>query len=501
MKKIYTKDWMTYLPYRKSDEVDTYYVKVANKIASILKVLEEENDFSEADIHSISLYLTSWFQDIISNIGIWKTFTAECKKRYDMTVPFIDPEWEDDYDSEDINIDDIHFLLWHYCQCIKSKEGAVLNPENPGIESLAEDIYDYLFEEYEIAPENQRLYNLFYGKTFGKDDFYEFRNILEWFHFCSYVGFENREEMQNLMLMLQQQQNPSQIDLNLMAYGLKQDIIQESRKNLLSWTSVEWLAHLGETHPETAIWADCKTYPHGSFLYQGEEGECILVQDLMEQEKELLHIRKDSLNEATLKGLKKGESTIDCSLIYYGGAWWQSGTSVITDYTEEVQQHIKEQKHRKEEPQKSYEAFMKASGNQLFIFCRSDKEVEEFLTQKMNYKLKEGVSFPKPEHNSGLILTASRHTGIHIQMRLCECIYSPDSPFYDKEQAKKLAASFILNPEVIPYDLSYALQDKGMLPDACLNSIQGEEHGRELLKQYGKFLTDYFFRKYREKDF
>lgn len=93
----------------------------------------------------------------------------------------------------------------------------------------------------------------------------------------------------------------------------------------------------------------------------------------------------------------------------------------------------------------------------------------------------------------GLVLMVSPHTGIHVQMQLCECISSPDNTFYDAEAAKKQAAMFILNPNVIPYDLSCALQDADMLPDACLNSALGEEHGRETMKRNACFFTDYFF--------
>ena len=39
-----------------------------------------------------------------------------------------------------------------------------------------------------------------------------------------------------------------------------------------------------------------------------------------------------------------------------------------------------------------------------------------------------------------------------------------------------------------------------MLPDACLNSALGEEHGRETMKRNARFFTDYFFEKCREKD-
>lgn len=103
------------------------------------------------------------------------------------------------------------------------------------------------------------------------------------------------------------------------------------------------------------------------------------------------------------------------------------------------------------------------------------------------------MELPKMDATHGLVLMVSPHTGIHVQMQLCECISSPDNTFYDAEAAKKQAAMFILNPNVIPYDLSCALQDADMLSDACLNSALGEEHGRETMKRNARFFTDYFF--------
>ena len=147
-----------------------------------------------------------------------------------------------------------------------------------------------------------------------------------------------------------------------------------------------------------------------------------------------------------------------------------------------------------------FDEFMKASGGKQFVFCKSEEEVQDFLSQKLGYKEKEGIELPKMDATHGLVLMVSPHTGIHVQMQLCECISSPDNTFYDAEAAKKQAAMFILNPNVIPYDLSCALQDADMLPDACLNSALGEEHGRETMKRNARFFTDYFFEKCREKD-
>ena len=119
----------------------------------------------------------------------------------------------------------------------------------------------------------------------------------------------------------------------------------------------------------------------------------------------------------------------------------------------------------------------------------------------MGYSNEEGVEMPPLNTKKGIILTASPVTGIHIQYQLCECIKSPDNSFYNQEDAEANAFMFVVNPDVIPYELSCVLQDHGMLPDANINSTEGKEHGKAFLHKNAHFLTDYFYNRCREKDF
>ena len=59
------------------------------------------------------------------------------------------PEKEKDYYPGEVNPEDLQFLLWHYLQCMEKQAGGVLNPENPAFEELANQIYDYLSEEFQ----------------------------------------------------------------------------------------------------------------------------------------------------------------------------------------------------------------------------------------------------------------------------------------------------------------------------------------------------------------
>ena len=115
MKKIYPKEWLKYHPYKQTDSVDGYYTNVANGIYNILDHSPISEAFEiDSDLHRTSLCLAAWFEDVISQTGIWQTFTAECKKKYGTYLPFY--PIGDDYYPDEVNIEDVRFLLWHHTQ-------------------------------------------------------------------------------------------------------------------------------------------------------------------------------------------------------------------------------------------------------------------------------------------------------------------------------------------------------------------------------------------------
>ena len=131
MKKIYPKKWLELHPYKQTNSVDQYYVGIANEIhkrlysSTIADAFEEEEN-----IRYTSLCLAAWFEDVISQTGIWQAFTAECRKRYGAYLPFY--PIKGDYFPDEINLEDIRFLLWHHIQYLCRGISAI-NPENPGM--------------------------------------------------------------------------------------------------------------------------------------------------------------------------------------------------------------------------------------------------------------------------------------------------------------------------------------------------------------------------------
>ena len=501
MKKIYPKKWLELHPYKQTNSVDQYYVGIANEIhkrlysSTIADAFEEEEN-----IRYTSLCLAAWFEDVISQTGIWQAFTAECRKRYGAYLPFY--PIKGDYFPDEINLEDIRFLLWHHIQYLCRGISAI-NPENPGIEQTAQEIYGLLAEEYETAPENERMQEFLYHSAMGEEDFFHYREILDWFHYQCYFNIENVAQCRDEAERLQDDEKITPEMAETLIYATRTSLTFKGRRNLLSLTSPEWLALIGKAHPEHQLWGKVKARENSCYLLEKEDDEFLYVKDLCSEDEGEFKITKKSLNLSAIRSREVGKSTLICELIYFGNAWWQCGMLLENKYNQKMAEYVDDLTKQKEKTNEkaAFHDFIKASGEKSFVFCQSQEEISDFLLNKMDYNLKEGLDIPRINTENGAMLMADPHTGLHIQFKLCECIKSPDNPNYNKEEAEKNAIMFIVNPDIIPYQLSCILQDEGMLPDAYLNSLQRKEYGQEFIRKNAHFLTDYFHYRCREKDF
>ena len=501
MKKIYPKKWLELHPYKQTNSVDQYYVGIANEIhkrlysSTIADAFEEEEN-----IRYTSLCLAAWFEDVISQTGIWQAFTAECRKRYGAYLPFY--PIKGDYFPDEINLEDIRFLLWHHIQYLCRGISAI-NPENPGIEQTAQEIYGLLAEEYETAPENERMQEFLYHSAMGEEDFFRYREILDWFHYQCYFNIENVAQYRDEAERLLDDEKITPEMAETLIYATRTSLTFKGRRNLLSLTSPEWLALIGKAHPEHQLWGKVKARENSCYLLEKEDDEFLYVKDLCSEDEGEFKITKKSLNLSAIRSREAGKSTLICELIYFGNAWWQCGMLLENKYDQKIAEYVDDLTKQKEKTNEkaTFHDFIKASGGKSFVFCQSQEEISDFLLNKMGYGLKEDLDIPRIHTETGAMLMANSHTGLHIQFKLCECIKSPDNPNYNKEEAEKNAIMFIVNPDIIPYQLSCILQDEGMLPDAYLNSLQGKEYGQEFIRKNAHFLTDYFHYRCREKDF
>jgi Protein of unknown function (DUF3843) len=178
-----SKLWMESRPYSDLGAYDKFYIGVAKKLASCL-IDSASLNFSvtpkQADRVEIAVIIAAYFEDFISEIGIWRAFIDrhfEVAERY---LPFFDLS---DYDPEYVNAKDIRFLLWVWANNLQID--SFLDPclfVNPKLE---QDLFEILEASIDHAPATS-FFDEFL--TLADDaDFIAARKCIQWLACNSYL--------------------------------------------------------------------------------------------------------------------------------------------------------------------------------------------------------------------------------------------------------------------------------------------------------------------------
>ena len=129
-------------------ETDQYYLWIALRLAKLwdespwLRVLDDDVR------RDVMLAVTGYFQDVVADSGLWRSFTRLHNHRHGTPLPHYDRG--EDYIDYELNRDDVRYVIWW---TIAGVVGAnVLDPYDAELESLAMAFHMLLDEEYEKAP-------------------------------------------------------------------------------------------------------------------------------------------------------------------------------------------------------------------------------------------------------------------------------------------------------------------------------------------------------------
>lgn len=126
---------------------DPFYYQTA---CDLLKAATDARaPFSEALLGRAALCLTGYYQDIVSDAGLWRGFINECRRLYGFTVPFF--ETGEDYVDYELNRADVSFLTW-YALAMNDDSLRALSPLSEEVERLSALWYGILEERYDEAP-------------------------------------------------------------------------------------------------------------------------------------------------------------------------------------------------------------------------------------------------------------------------------------------------------------------------------------------------------------
>lgn len=135
---------------------DAYYLRLANRLVEIAEKEHLFPSYPKKVVERAAAALVGYYQDVICDAGVWRSFILQNRKLYGVTVPFYDKG--EDYMDFELNAMDVRFMVW-YALSMNYEHLRVAYPLAPEITEGADIWWKELDERYDEAPmpEDYRL--------------------------------------------------------------------------------------------------------------------------------------------------------------------------------------------------------------------------------------------------------------------------------------------------------------------------------------------------------
>ena len=152
--EITVKDFMERQPNNPTVAVtDQFYLWIALRLAKLWDESPWLRGLDDAVRRDVVLAVTGYYQDVVADGGVWRSFTRIHSERHGSPVPHYGRS--EDYVDYELNLDDVRYVIWW--TIAGELGGEVLDPQDDGLKALATAFHMLLDEEYEQAPVPQQF--------------------------------------------------------------------------------------------------------------------------------------------------------------------------------------------------------------------------------------------------------------------------------------------------------------------------------------------------------
>jgi len=320
-KRIYIDQWLVLKPYDNHCPTDRYYLQLSNDVRKALTSINKRlvlNSYLEAEeIDLLACFLTSYFEDLISETNLWNTFVKKHQQLYKKPLPFYNV---DEYFEEEINTQDVCFLIWYFMNTLQMEK--FISPFNEFIEEAANAVMAVLDDAWEYAPENEYLKS-FYQIAENETDYYKARAITDIVLFQSYLFYTDaglliKKSELEIIENGDDDFNKTNASLN----ENRENNLNRTRTRLLSLKGKDWAAQIiGENHPLQKDFSAISQRISGIFLYKGQDDENVFIEHVASGKK--FNLIKKSFDYSY--ELEEIDMMMFLGMVKWQNEWWFSG--------------------------------------------------------------------------------------------------------------------------------------------------------------------------------
>ena len=152
--EISVKDYMERQPGNpRVEPTDQFYLWIALRLAKLWDESPWLRGLNEDVRRDVVLAVTGYYQDVVADAGLWRSFTRLHSERHGFPVPHYGRS--EDYVDYELNADDVRYVIWWTIAGEMGRD--VLDPHDKELAALVTAFHMVLDEEYEQAPVPRHL--------------------------------------------------------------------------------------------------------------------------------------------------------------------------------------------------------------------------------------------------------------------------------------------------------------------------------------------------------
>ena len=357
--RIFNPKWLEFHPYDTAAPSDLYYIQLSNKVLDEIDRIMDQDKIQdlifleEQERIDLACVLACHFEDEISNTGIWKAISQKIFEKTGKHVPFYPIA---DYAEDDIYVENLKFICWHYFQKI-NENNFCISPLNHTITAIAEATFALFDDEYETAPENERLQK-FFNVPFGAK-FVDLERKLLWVSTDSYMTLFNVNILdRNLQFISESMEDSdSKEEIQGVCFDYITDFSINNELEFFGLRAPQLLSVCtGKMNPYYNILKEMGKVKTGFFLFEGIEATFV----------KLRHIATDKVIELDLsetvkfpKDLQSDALVLQLGIVNWRQFWVLTGGVKTYEKNDEIMNIVKSDEAEKrffdtEEPVQTY---------------------------------------------------------------------------------------------------------------------------------------------------
>lgn len=504
LRKILPVDIQKYHPkFLGSCPTDRYYVEVANELYAKLNAKAEMMP-EGVNVRDMAIRLTMYFEDVISQGPTWKTFVYLNRKLYGRNLPFFPeedaPDVTHEYYDDEVNFDDVRFIMWAIIQQMNDRD-TLINPHTPGLALIALDVFDFLYDKFEIMPINPALsamLNVIPAESY--EAYLHNRSLMEWILLRNYLLTDvdveySLDEIKDVIKVYAMGLSKGE----MLDYSTRMEAVFTLPCGPLSLYPKQWLSAMlkvasdDKALAERVLNIDFKKID----LYHIESSDKDFV-NLKDCYNNLYKVATHSF--ADTKQIRNSEGIITSIAHFDAGWWYVNGSAILMPEAPS----LREWRGMKEESKYGMkldndkaapvtkEQYIKFFKGKRHSFFASQRDMLIAMTPK------EQLDSDSPKYRQ-LLSEADAETPIFayvcddgqlfISEYLAEILPARDNPYRLKtDEAKKELFAAVMGYEIDAEVIQYII-DKGWAKTLAMNSVKGKQEGKRLLQENISFLN------------